>query len=54
MNEELLKVEYLVNFSEYFENFAKATIRSCSKTFFKKASKTLAEFDKVFNSFMCQ
>ena len=49
MNEELLKVEYLVvNFSQYFENFAKSIIRSCNKTFFRNVSKILTEFDKVF------
>ena len=52
-----MKVEYLVNFNQYFENFTKAIIRSCKKTFVRKISKRLAEFDEVFNlkslSFMC-
>ena len=39
INEELLKVEYIVNFSQYFEHFAKAIIKSCNKTFFRKVSK---------------
>ena len=47
MNEELLKVEYIVNFSQYFINFANAIIRSRNKTFFRKVSKKLAEFDKL-------
>ena len=55
INEELAKVEYLVNFSQYFDNFTKSIIGSCNKTFLRKVSKTLAEFDEVFNyfSFMC-
>ena len=44
-----MKVEYLVNFSQYFENFTKAIIGSCNKTFLRKVSKTLAESDEVFN-----
>ena len=43
-----MKVEYLVNLSQYFENFTKAIIGSCSKTFVRKISKRLAEFDEVF------
>ena len=43
-----MKVEYLVNFSQYFENFTKAVIGSCKKTFVRKVSKRLAEFDEVF------
>ena len=39
INEELVKVEYLVNFSQYFENFTKAIIGSCNKTFVRKISK---------------
>ena len=49
INEELVKVEYLVNFSQYFENFTKSIIGSCNKTFLRNVSKTLAEFDEVFN-----
>ena len=46
-----MKVEYLVNFSQYFENFTKAIIGSCNKTFVRKISKRLAEeFDEVFKS----
>ena len=44
-----MKVEYLVNFSQYFENFTKSIIGSCNKTSLRKVSETLAEFDKVFN-----
>ena len=43
-----MKVEYLVNFSQYFENFTKAIIGLCNKTFVRKISKRLAEFDEVF------
>ena len=49
INEELVKVEYLVNFSKYFENFTKSIIGSCNKTFLRKVSKTLAKFDEVFS-----
>ena len=45
-----MKVEYLVNFSQHFENFTKAVIGSCKKTFVRKISKRLAEFDEVFKS----
>ena len=44
-----MKVEYHVNISQYFENFVKAIIRSCNKTFLRNASEALAEFDEVFN-----
>ena len=44
-----MKIEYLVNFSQYFDNFTKSIIWSCNKTFLRKVSKTLAEFDGVFN-----
>ena len=44
-----MKVEYLASFSKYFENFTKAIIGSCNKTFVRKISKRLAEFDEVFN-----
>ena len=44
-----MKVEYLVNFSQYFENFTKTIIGSCNKTFLGKVSKTLAESHEVFN-----
>ena len=43
-----MKVEYLINFSQYFENFTKAITGSCNKTFVRKNSKRLAEFDEVF------
>ena len=43
--EELMKVEYLVNFRQYFENITKAIIGSLNKTYVRKISKTLAEFD---------
>ena len=43
-----MKVEYLANFSQYFENVTKAIIGSCNKTFVIKISKRLAEFDEVF------
>ena len=43
-----MKFEYLVNFSQYFENFTKSIIGSCNKTFLRKVSKTLAKFDEVF------
>ena len=43
-----MKVEYLVNFSQYFENLTKAIIGSCNKAFVRKISKGLAEFDEVF------
>ena len=45
-----MKVEYLVNFSQYFENFTKAITGSCNKTFVRKISERLAEFDEVFKS----
>ena len=43
-----MEVEYLVNFSQYFENFTKAVTGSCKKTFVRKISKRLAEFHEVF------
>ena len=43
-----MKVECLVNFSQYFENFTKAVIGSCKKIFLRKIFKRLAEFDEVF------
>ena len=46
INEELVKVEYLSNFSQYFENFTKAITGSYNKTFVRKISKSF--------SFMCQ
>ena len=49
INEELFKDEYFIELSQYFENLAKAVMRSHSKTFFGKVSKILAEFNKVFN-----
>ena len=45
INEELFKAEYLIKLSQYFGNLAKAV----NKTFFSKASKVLADFDKVFH-----
>ena len=53
INEEHVKVEYLVNFSQYFENFTKAIIGLCNKTFVRKITKTLAEFDEVFKFEKC-
>ena len=50
INEELFKIEYLTELSEYFGNFAKAVMRSNNNTFFYKVSKVLAEFTKVFSS----
>ena len=44
-----MKVKCLVNFSQYFENFTKAIIGSCNKTFLRKVSETLAESDEVFS-----
>ena len=45
-----MKVEYLVSFSQYFENFTKAINHgSCNKTFLRKVSETLAESNEVFN-----
>ena len=43
-----MKIEYLVNFSQYFENITKAIIWSCNKTFVRKISERLADFDEVF------
>ena len=43
-----MKVEYIVNLSQYFENFTKAMVGSCNKTFVRKIFKRLAEFDEVF------
>ena len=43
-----MKVDYLVNFSQYFENFTKAIIGPCNKIFVRKIFKRLAEFDGVF------
>ena len=43
-----MKVECLVNFRKYFENFTKAIIGSCNKTFVRKISKRLPEFGEVF------
>ena len=48
-DQKIFKVEYLIKLSQYFGNFAKAVIRSYNKTFFRKVSKILAEFDKLFN-----
>ena len=49
INEELVKVEHFIKFSQYFGNLAKAVMRSHSKTFFSKVSKILTKFNKVFN-----
>ena len=43
-----MKVEYLINLSQYFKNFTKAIIGSCNKTFVRKISKRLAELVEVF------
>ena len=43
-----MKVEYLVNFSQYFQTFTKAITGSFNKTYVRKIPKTLAEFDEVF------
>ena len=48
INEELFKVEYLIELSQYFGNLAKAVTRSHNKTFFSKVSKILAELNKIF------
>ena len=49
INEELFKVEYLIKLSQYFRNLAEAVMRLYSKTFFSKAFKLLADFNKLFN-----
>ena len=49
INERLFKVEYLIKFSQYFGNLAKAIMRSHSKNLLSKISKILAEDNKVFN-----
>ena len=49
INEELFKVEYLIKLSQYFRNRAEAVIRLTNKTFFSKAFKILADFNKLFN-----
>ena len=49
INQELFEAEYLIKFRQYFANFARAVIRSNSKTFFSKVSKILVNFNKAFN-----
>ena len=49
INKELFKVEYLIKLSQYLRNFAEAVMKLYSKTFFNKAFKVLAEFNKLFN-----
>ena len=53
-----MKVEYLVNFSQYFENFTKAINGSCNKIFVRKISKEWLSLMRYSNlksfSFMCQ
>ena len=49
INEELFKVEYLIKLSQHFRNLAEVVIRLYNKTFFSKAFKVLADFNKVFN-----
>ena len=49
INEELFKVEYLIQLSQYFRNLAEAVMRLYNKIFFSKAFKVLADFNKVLN-----
>ena len=49
IKEGLFKVEYLIKLSQYFENLAKAVMRSHNNKFLSKVSKILTEVDKVFN-----
>ena len=48
-NEELFKAEYLIKLSQCFKNLVEAVMRLYSKTFFSKAFKVLADFNKLFN-----
>ena len=50
INEEFFKAEYLIKLSQYVRNLAKEVMRLCNKTFFSKASKVLADFNKIFQS----
>ena len=43
INEAFFKVEYLTRLSQYFENLAKAVMRSHNKIFLSKVSKILGE-----------
>ena len=49
INEGLFKVEYLNKFSEYFENLAKAVVRSHNKKLLSEASKIFGGDNKIFN-----
>ena len=49
MNEEVLKIEYLIIFSQYFGNFAQEFFVVWPHDYLCNVSKILAEFGKVFN-----
>ena len=49
MNEEVLKIEYLIIFSQYFGNFAQDVFVVWPHDYLCNVSKILAEFSKVFN-----
>ena len=49
MNEEVLKIEYLIIFSQYFGNFAQDFFVVWPHDYLCNVSKLLAEFSKVFN-----
>ena len=49
MNEEILKIEYLIILSQYFGNFTQEFLVVWPHDCLCKISKILAEFSKVFN-----
>ena len=49
INQELFKVKNLIKLSQYFRNLVESVMKLYSKTFFGKAFKVLADFDKLFN-----
>ena len=49
INDELFKVEYPIKLSQCFRSLAEAVMTFYNKTFFSKAFKVLADFNKVFN-----
>ena len=49
MNEEVLKIEYLIIFSRYFGNLTQDFFVVWPHDYLCNVSKILAEFSKVFN-----
>ena len=49
MNEEVLKIEYLIIFNQYFGNFTQDFFVVWPHDYLCNVSKILAEFSKVFN-----